>query len=314
MTAADLFPDEPQIMCMSITPFTPDGNVDENALRAHLRRLIDAHVGVYLASPGSGEGHALTVTETRRVYEIGVEECRGKVPVCANPRESRDVDSMLEIAGIAVAAGVDAVQIYQIDGGHGFTPTTPELYAYFRDVIRETDHPVIIGCNPVAGYLASVDLLERLCREFPRIVAVNVFETPLGYVAECRDRLPDHVRLFCGQTTAVQAWLLGATGMLSAAANVVPHTTAALGRCFAAGDLKAASLAATRLQRFYSAFVHTMAGAAWEKLALKILGLPGGNGVIRRPYLFPDEQAEARMRTQLAELGVPAWETEYAAR
>lgn len=312
MSTADLFPREPQIMCMSITPFTPDGAVDEAALRSHLRRLIGADAGVYLASPGSGEGYALTVEETRRIYEIGVEECRGHVPVCANPRESRDVEGMLEIAAQAVAAGVDAVQIYQIDGGHGFVPTTPELGAYFRDVISQLDHPVILGCNPVAGYLASVDLLEQLCREFPQIVGINVFETPLGYVSECRSRLPARIRLFSGQTTAVQSWLLGTTGMLSAAANVVPHTTAALGRYFAAGDLKATALAARRLQWFYSAFVHTMAGASWEKLALKIMQLPGGNGVIRRPYLFPDAEAEAAMRAKLDMLDVAGWENEYA--
>jgi len=51
-----------------------------------------------------------------------------------------------------------------------------------------------------------------------------------------------------------------------------------------------------------------MAGAAWEKLALKILGLPGGNGVIRRPYLFPDAAAERTMSDHIERLGVREWE------
>jgi len=313
VTSAELFPDRPQIMCMTMTPFLPSGELDEGAFRAHLRRLVDAGVGVYLGSPGSGEGHALTIDETRRVYEIGVEVCAGHVPVCANPREARDAPTMLELCRVAASAGVQAVQIYQIDGGHGFTPTRRELGAYFRDVIAGLDHhPVVLGCNPVAGYLADADLLAELCADFPNIVAVNIFETAPGFVTECRDALPERVRLFGGQTTAVQSWVLGATGMLSAAANVVPRTTAALGRAFARGDVAATSLAAVRLQRFYSAFVHTMAGAAWEKLALKILGLPGGNGVIRRPYLFPDERAEEAMRVKLVKLDVLAWEQEYA--
>jgi 4-hydroxy-tetrahydrodipicolinate synthase len=305
---SDVFTVDPQMMAMSITPFRPDGSLDEPTLRVHLQRLVDAGLGIYLGSPGSGEGHALTIAETRRVYEIGVEVGSGRVPVCANPRESRDVAGMLELADEAVKAGVDAVQIYQIDGGHGFNPTPAELGAYFRDVISEIDHPVVLGCNPVAGYLAPIDLLAALCEEFPHIVGVNMVEVPFGYVVGCRDRLRSDVKLFVGQPGAIQCFHLGANGVLTAAANVIPKTTAKMARAYREGDQATLDLVSRRLQRFFSAFVHTMAGAAWEKLALKILGLPGGNGVIRRPYLFPDAQAEDAMRAELERLGVREWE------
>jgi 4-hydroxy-tetrahydrodipicolinate synthase len=304
----DLFSADPQVMAMSITPFTTDGEVDEQVLQIHLDRLAGADLGVYLASPGSGEGHALSVKETRRVYEVGVEACGGRVPVCANPRESRGVADMLEVAREAVAAGVDAVQIYQIDGGHGFKPTSAELGAYFRDVICALDHPTVLGCNSVVGYLASVELLAELCDEFPQIVGVNLYEVPLGHVVACRDALPERVRLFVAQPAAVQSLHLGASGVLTAMANILPRTTAQFARAYAAGDRAALEISVQRLQRFFSAFVHSMAGAAWQKLALKILGLPGGNGVIRRPYLFPDAAAETAMSAELDRLGVREWE------
>jgi len=303
-----VFTSEPQVMAMSITPFNTEGGIDETTLRVHLDRLAVQGLGVYLASPGSGEGHALSVEETRRVYDIGVEVCKGRVPVCANPRESRGVADMLEVAREAVAAGVDAVQIYQIDGGHGFKPTPAELGAYFRDVISQLDHPVILGCNSVVGYLAPAGLLADLCEEFPQIIGVNIFEVPLGHVVACRDALPDRVRLFVNQPAAVQCFSLGASGVLTAVANVIPRTTARFARAYAMGDRASLAVEAQRLQRFYDAFVHTMAGAAWEKLALKILGLPGGNAVIRRPYLFPDAAAEAKMAADLERLDVRSWE------
>jgi 4-hydroxy-tetrahydrodipicolinate synthase len=294
------------MMCMSITPFTPDGVIDEVDMRQHLRRMVDAGVGVYLGSPGSGEGHSLTRAEVRRVYDIGVEECRGKVPVCANPREARNPDDMLTIVREAIAAGVDVVQIYQIDGGHGFRPRRNELSAYFRDVLAEIDHPVALGCNPVAGFVAPVDLLADLCREFSQVVALNIVETPPAFVQACRDAMPG-VDIFVGQTTAVQGLALGARGVLSAAANVIPRTVAGLATSFAEGDVDGLRLGAQRIQRFYAAFVDGPSGPRWEKTLLKLLGLPGGNGIIRRPYVLdPDE--EERMRIDLERLDVRTWE------
>src|SRR5437867_1993154 len=64
------------------TPFGPDDRVDEVALRAEVRYLID-RVGVHgLAVGGStGEGHTLTTDETRLLSAIAVEEAAGRVPV-----------------------------------------------------------------------------------------------------------------------------------------------------------------------------------------------------------------------------------------
>ncbi len=69
---------------MSVTPFDSKGEIDEVLLRAQLRRLRDAGLGVYLGSPGTGEGHTLDLPELRRLYEIGVSELKGAVPVFAS--------------------------------------------------------------------------------------------------------------------------------------------------------------------------------------------------------------------------------------
>jgi 4-hydroxy-tetrahydrodipicolinate synthase len=93
---------------ISITPFDDAGRLDEPGLRAHLRRLADAGIGVYLGGSGSGEGYTLTRAELRRVLEVGVDELSGRVPVRAMGVEPRTAGDMLDVAAVAPHAGGDA--------------------------------------------------------------------------------------------------------------------------------------------------------------------------------------------------------------
>jgi 4-hydroxy-tetrahydrodipicolinate synthase len=293
------------MFCMAATPFTPEGALDELGLRRHLRRLVATGNGVYLGSGGAGEGHVLTTAELRRVYEIGVEECRGRVPVYANPRESRSAAAMYEVAGEAVAAGVDVVQIYQLDAGHGMIPTLREQEAYFRELLAEIDHPVAISVHLYAGYAAPVALLAALCRDFPRVVAVNVMGPPNSYFMELRDALPESVLMYTGVVNLLQVLALGASGALLAENNVIPNTCRRIAEGWAAGDLDTASDAARTVQRFSNvANRWAPSTARWVKMAMKVLDLPGGNGVLRRPYLLPPEEEQAEMATAFAALRI----------
>jgi hypothetical protein len=86
----------PTLICRTATVFTADGAVDEDGLRHYLQRLIEQGHGLYLASGGSGEGHALSHAELRQVYAAGVACGRGKVPVYANPPEQHTAQLTLE--------------------------------------------------------------------------------------------------------------------------------------------------------------------------------------------------------------------------
>jgi 4-hydroxy-tetrahydrodipicolinate synthase len=301
------------VFCMSATPFAADGSLDLDALRLHLRRIADAGNGVYLGSGGAGEGHVLTPAELRQIYDVGVSECRGRVPVYANPRESRSAAAMYEVAREAVAARVDVVQIYQLDAGHGMIPTPREQEAYFRELLAELDHPLAISIHAYAGYAASPALLAALVHDFPQICAINVMGPPFSYFMEVRDALPASVRLYTSVLHLLQGLALGASGALLAENNVIPNVCRRIADGWATRDLDMASDAARTVQRF-SNVVNRWAPstARWVKTALKVLDLPGGNGVLRRPYLLPPDEEQQDMlrafeRLHIRELeGLPA--------
>src|SRR4026208_1588695 len=87
-----------------VTPFNPDGSIDEGALRA----LVDWQIaeGIHFLVPCGSTGEAATMTpaEHRRVVEITVEQAKGRVPVVAGAG-SNDTAKAVALSKEMKAAG-----------------------------------------------------------------------------------------------------------------------------------------------------------------------------------------------------------------
>jgi 4-hydroxy-tetrahydrodipicolinate synthase len=294
---------KPVIFCMSATHFDSAGELDEPAIRNHLQRFVDTGVGVYLGSGGAGEGHSLQPDELSRLYRIGVDVCGGRVPVYANPPEARTAVEMFAKAQRAVAAGVDCVQLYAPDAGHGMRPTLVEQELYYRTLLDELDHPVAISVHGYQGYLTPIPLLRQLALDYPQLIAINVMVRPFNYFVELKDNLRDDVALYTIGYELVQGLSLGAAGCLSAEPNLAPETCAAIIEHFLAGDIRRAGAAQADLLRLGSLVSKWAPSTArWVKMGLKVLGL--GNGVIRPPYVLPGEDDLAELARGLENLGL----------
>lgn len=293
------------MFCMVATPFKDDFTIDEEGLRGHLRRLVAARNGVYLAGGGAGEGHVLTSKEFRRVCEIGVEECKGKVPTYTNPREARSASAMYEYAREAVAAGVDVVQLYQLEGGHGMQPTLAEQEAYWSELLDQIKHPVAISVHAYAGFRPKPGYLRDLHRRYPQIVAINVMGGPPAYLLEVRDEMPASVACYTGINMLAQGLALGAAGALEAESNIIPNICQSLLDAWQARDIEKLTRSAQTVQRF-SSIVNQWAPstARWVKMAMRVLDLPGGGGPLRRPYLMPGPEDQKRMADAFEKMGL----------
>lgn len=300
------------MFCMSQTPFKDDFSIDEDALRAHLRRLIDARNGIYMGSGGAGEGHVLNVKECRQIYDIAVDEVKHRVPLYCNPREAHNAAGMLEVAREAVAAGIDAVQFYQLDGGHGMMPTQREQENYWREILDAIQHPVAISIHGQAGYNATPALLKDLCAQYEQIVAINVMGGQSNaYFMRLRDTLPARVKLYTSQGNVVQVLTLGGAGSMGQENNAVPNICQSIADGYLAGDMGRVGRATQMLQRLNNVvgqFSEAPGSARGVKMTLQVLGL--GNGVIRKPYaMAPDEQLQ-KFKVALDDIGV--WELEQS--
>src|SRR6476646_7188116 len=166
----------PKIIPLSrnCTTFTGTKELDEEAFRSSLQRFVDSEIVVFLASGGSGEANSLSWDELRRVYEIGVEVCRGKIPVYANIPEVRSAREAIEFARLAIETKVDLVNFYGPATLHGFRPTDAELTAYFDEVLSAIKFPVVLAPNPTQGYTPKPALIADLCSRHEQVEAVNL--------------------------------------------------------------------------------------------------------------------------------------------
>ena len=261
---------------ISLTPFAADGALDEVGLRAHLARLRAAGIGVYLAGSGSGEGYTLSRAERRRVLELGAEELAGQAPVRAMGVEPRTAAEVVELAEDAVAAGVDATQVYSLDLGHGYVPTADEQRTYLRSVLDRAPGDLVVSTHQSVGYHYEPALLDELLTEYPRVIGVNVTHRDLVYVAEVVDAVGGRVDVHVGGPMhALGATALGATGYLSSEGNLAPRLCVELIECIDAGTRDDAARLHHQVMAIHEA-TQALGGIVGAKAALRLLGAPGG--------------------------------------
>ncbi|MDE3100726.1 MAG: dihydrodipicolinate synthase family protein [Chloroflexota bacterium] len=294
---------------MTPTTFNKDGSIDEDAFRVHLRRLVAAKTGLFLPGGGAGEGHVLTPKEMGRLYRVGVEEARGKVPVYAGCRESRSAAALLEIATEAERAGVDLIQMYQLDNGHGMIPTQREQEAYWYELLDTIKTPVAISIHYDAKFKATPEFMQRLVKKYDHIVALNVVGSAIGWFIMMRAELPERIKFYVGAPEFIMHSTLGAAGYINPSNNMIPFTCRALVDAWNREDYRMAAKANGAIQRFLAVMNQWAPSTArWVKMAMKVMGT--GNGVLRLPYVLPPEEELKKMSDQMDALRVREIEAE----
>lgn len=279
----------PRCFVMSITPFKEDGSLDDKAMAAHVDRIAATGCGFYIGSPGTGEAHALSDAELDRIYRISVETAGSRVPVNANPPEARTPDRAFELAQIAIKAGIHAVEIYTLDPGHGMAMTRSERDVYYDGLLGKIDHPVTLSIQRpvVANWQLSIDDIVALKARYDNIVGVHVQAMTTQFRVNLRDALDGTVAIYGPAPAALQDMLVGLDGFQSAEGNVYPELVAKVAAAGAGGDIEEAAQSFRKVMSFLGRVERWGTAVRWSKLALQALGLPGGNGVVRPPYVYP---------------------------
>lgn len=161
-----------RVLYFPVTPFDEAGRVDADALDAHLASRLPHDPGAVFIACGTGEFHALSLSEFELVVARGVAVTNGAVPVVAGT--GGPLGHALECAAAAERLGADALLVmppYLVTGPqHG-------VVAYVEAIAAATALPLIVYHRGTAQL--SVASVEALAAN-PRVAG---FKDGVGDVA-----------------------------------------------------------------------------------------------------------------------------------
>ena len=220
-----------------ITPFRPDGSLDEAAVRRLARRQIDA--GIHFLSPcgTTGEAPTLTHQEKLRVVEIVVEEAAGRVPVLAGAG-GYDTREVIELARDLERVGVDGI----LSVTPYYNKPTPEgLYQHFKAIADATPLKVILYNVPGrTGVNLDVATVVRLSAH-PNIVGVKEASANVVQMCEIIANTPEDFMLVSGDDPLIVAVMgIGGRGIICVTSNQMPAECAQIVELCERGDFAGA--------------------------------------------------------------------------
>ncbi len=274
----------PSAFTCTVTPFDHDGSLHIEGVRALLGRLGQAGMGVYMGSASPGEGHSLTLAETELLYGTAVDTLRGVAPVRAMGVEPRHARQLLEIIGVAESVGIEAMQIYSLDCGHGNVPRETELEAYFCTILDNIKIPAVLSSHVFNGYVLPLDMVDRLLSRYTNIAGFNVTNPDLPYVTRFVDvvdgRCDVHVG---GAMQALTILSLGGQGFLCTDGNIIPGVCTEVINAFSRGDHQAMLDSYAQVMRFFALNRFPGGSMRFLKSVMQTLNMPGH--YLREPFL-----------------------------
>jgi len=189
-----------------------------------------------LAVGGStGEGHALSTEEVRRITAVVTEEARGRVPVIAGIITDSTASAVER--GLAVKdLGVAALQVTPVH--YLFRPDDDAMLKHFDTLASRTGLPIMIY-NVVPWTYLSPQLLDRIIRAVPGVIGVKQSAGDMKLLADLLLLAGNNARIM----SAVDALLypsfaLGAHGAIAAILTAAPKVCVDLWDAVQSGDHK----------------------------------------------------------------------------
>jgi dihydrodipicolinate synthase/N-acetylneuraminate lyase len=253
-----------------------------------------------MTTGGTGEFPHLSREERRLVIEVIVSEAAGSVTIFAGTSACATWEA-IELTRDAAAAGADAAILVP---PFYFGIPDDMLYGFFADVAGADVLPVVVYNNPLyTGNRLSPGLIAELMR-LDGVVGLKQSEDDLGQLVEAIRLSEGSGRNLCtGIDSQFYAGLaIGARGIYSPAASIVPAQMVRLWDLVQEGDHDGALAQHTALQPLNRFLEYDPGYVSPTKEALKMLGLDCGP--VRRPLPdFPEAERPA-LRDALAGLGV----------
>lgn len=281
-----------------ITPFLPDGRLDEKTLAD----LVDWQIkeGIHFLVPcgTTGESPTLSHEEHLAVVNITVKTVAGRVPVIAGAG-GNNTAKIISLVAELKKLGVDG--ILSVSPYYN-KPTQEGIYQHFRAIAESTDLPIIVYNVP--GRTGSNILPDTLIRlaQLPNIAGVKEASGDISQIGEICTKAPSKFRVLSGDDSlTLPIVALGGHGIISVASNEIPGMMSKFAQACLDGQWQDARNWNRKLYPLMKInFVET--SPIPVKAALSMMGKI--QEVYRLPLVKISDGARARVKAVLSDLGL----------
>jgi len=288
------------VICPTVTPLKPNGDINADMIRPLVDFLIDRGVAGIYPLGTTGEGPLFTTDERKAVAAATVAAVAGRVPVIIHTGAITTGET-IELTRHAQSVGADAASVIT----PWYFPLDDEALGAHYGAIYEAapDFPVYLYNLPaMAQNSLSAALVTRLARRYENCVGLKDSSGDLGVMFATNHLKDGRFNTCIGPDGLILAGLsMGLDATVSGSLNYIPEIIAGIYEAFGAGDLTRAR----QLQQQQQAVSAVVASSGWLPVVKGIMaerGLPVGG--VRSPLLSAPEEAVRACIAQLRALKV----------
>lgn len=279
-----------------VTPFTGD-KIDYDSFGEIIETQIANKTDAIVVCGTTGEASTMPNEEHIEVIKYCVKKVAKRVPVIAGTG-SNDTLHAIMLTKAAEDAGADAIlsvtPYYNKANQSG-------LIEHFKVIANAISIPVILYNVPSrTGVSISIDALKELAK-IPNIVAIKEASGNISYTAKVAAEVPELYIYSGNDDMIVPLMSLGAKGVISVVANILPEETHNICALYDEGKTsEALKLQLDMLDVINNLFIEV--NPVPIKTAMRELGYPVGN--LRLPLGEMSESNLEKLKASLAAYGV----------
>ncbi|HET9605580.1 MAG TPA: 4-hydroxy-tetrahydrodipicolinate synthase [Nitrospira sp.] len=216
-----------------VTPFR-NGKVDERAFGDLIEWQLANGTNGIVPCGTTGESATLTNDEHHRVIRLSVEVVKGRVPVIAGTG-SNSTDEAISLTRHAKEAGADGALLIT---PYYNKPSQEGLYRHYKAVAEAVDMPLVLynipgrtGVNMLPTTVARLAVMKN-------IVGIKEGSGSVQQASEIAQTCGDRLTVLSGDDPLTLPMMaVGAKGVITVTANVMPKEMAQLVASFQAGRI-----------------------------------------------------------------------------
>ncbi len=203
-----------------VTPFHESGGIDYDTFAKLIDYQISAKTAAICVCGTTGEAATLTANEQADLIRFAVKQANGKLKVIAGSG-SNCTATALEHSLRAQEAGADALLI--VTPYYNKTTQTG-LARHYERIASQIDIPIILYNVPSrTGMSFQADTYAELA-QIPNINGVKEASGNLALISHTKEKCPSDFFIWSGNDDQVVSMMaLGAVGVVSVAANIIPE-------------------------------------------------------------------------------------------